>query len=391
MKVNVFLKKITDFRFFYETVIFVVTNLITCIHFSLYEDSYYFHFFLLDYSHGYMTRGFLGEVVSLFTDTVTRATVLPIVLTFLVLLNLCVSLLLGKLIHSCEGDTKNAVIFISALLIFSPMTLYWLAKNGMQADLYFFALTLMAVLVLRFRGIRFLVPVFCVIATLVSVVYPVHCMTLVAIILFYEFSKKKSFSNGLLCVLTYAGIIGVALYAVMTRGDLTFETADELMEYMYSKIEGTGIELHPLIEYYIAEYVQPFSVAVNDFIGLEISNHKHIIFTGLLFVYLPFFAVFTSFWAGCIKKTDDKFMKTVYVFAILAMVLVLAPSIFTGEPGRWTLAGYVIETGLLFYFIYDRNECVCERFSEFVAKCKEKPYITVSAVVYAALLAGVER
>ncbi len=391
MKVKSSLKKITDFRFFYETVIFVITNLICLFNFSLHEDSYYFHFFLLDFSHGYMTRGFLGEVVSWFTDTVTGATVLPLVVTFLLLLNLTVSLLLGKLIHSCSGETKYAVIFISALFVFSPMTFYWLSKNGMQVDLYFFALTLLAILVLRFRGIRFLIPVFCVLATLISVVYPVHCMTLIAIILFYEFSKKKSFSNGLLCFLTYAGIIGVALYAVMTRGDLTFETADELMEYMYSKIEGTGIELHPLTEYYIAEYVQPFDEVVKNFIGLEIKNHIYIIVCGLLFVYLPFFAVFTVFWAGCIKRTDDLFMKTVYVFAILAMVLVLAPSIFTGEPGRWTLAGYVIETGLLFYFIYDKNECVCERFSHFIGKIKERPFIVVSAVVYTAVLAGLER
>lgn len=381
------LDKILKFKYFYEFVIFIALCLISLFNFVLYVDDYYFHFFLLDFSHGYMTRGFMGEIVSWFTDTVTRTTAVIFVSVALFFLNLVMSLLFGKLIKSCDSDFRKAVILIILSIIISPMNFIWLARNGMQADLYFYLFTFASVLVLDNKILQWFIPAFGILATLFSVVYSVHCMTLIAIILLYRYSKEKKISNLLLCILTYAGIIGVALYAVSTRDNITYENSNELYEHMIAKVPlNEGSLMEDTIKYYIGEYFLPFDKAVKAYIPTILRENFLTIILSSVFIYFPFVIISSTFWIKCIKHSSDFLSKLIYIFAILAMLLTYAPAVFTGEPGRWNAPAYTVELGLLLYFIYDKNEVVCSLFGKLIEKIKGKPFILIAPLAYLILM-----
>ncbi len=380
--------KIENFRFFYEIIFFIILSLISYFNFSVSEDDYYFHFLLLDFKHGYMTRGFMGEIVSWFTDDVSKTTAVVFVSIGLLLLNIVISLIFGKLIKNSEGDIKGTYIIIISLFILSPMYFRWLAKNGLQTDLYFYLFTFASVLILKNKVLKWLIPVFAIAATLFSVVYPIHCMTLIAIILLYEFSKERNLSNGVLCVLTYVGIIGVAVFAISKRSSLTFSNVDELYEYMSSKVAPGTVLDEGTVKYYIGEYFLSFKQAVTQYMFLEISRNLKTIIFSFIFIYLPFIIAISVFWIKCIIKTSDWLNRLIYVFAIAVPFLILFPFIFTGEPGRWSAAAFVVEAGLLIYFLYNKNGCVHSLFIELINKIKNKPYIAIASLLYYIVLSG---
>lgn len=376
-------KKITSFRYFYETILFVILGYFTS-KVAVSSTDYYFSFMLFDYSHGYMTRGFVGEVISWFTNSVTEKMAYGIVVAVFVLLSLACALLLGRAVRNCDEQFRPIVAAIGFCLVLSPTTFYWLKSNGMQSDLFFYALTMVALLFVKHKYLRWSIPVFASLATLCSVTYSVHCMTLLAIVLLYEFVKEKKKSSGILCLLTYGLIIGISVYAVASRSHLAFQNADELYAYISSKTNGDLLE--ETIRYYLDEYFLTFEAAVQKYIALEIKKHWSVLVFGTLFVYVPVAILFAGFWADCLKRCKDVLGKIVFALAIVELLFALVPAIFTGEPGRWLSAGVIVEFGLLLYMLADRNENVQQTLSKWMRTVSENNYILIFAAAYVGLL-----
>ncbi len=372
------IKRISS-KVIYEAVILIVLGVIAS-GIKVSGSDYYFSFFLFDYSHGYMTRGFIGEVISLFTDTVTEQLAYRVVFAVFSLLAVAAALLLGRAIRKCDKQFKGTVIFISAALVLSPMTFRWLRLNGMQSDLYFYTCTMLALLFVKNKYLRWIIPFFGIIASLASVTYTVHCMILLAIVLLYEFSKEKRKSDGLLCLLTYAGIIGVAIYAIASRNSLSFSNADELYAYISSKTPCVLDE--EAVRYYLGEYFLDLPEAIDKYIGVEIRSHWNTLIFGIFFVYLPIAVLFGVFWWKCLKKSKLPLSKFVFFLAIAEMLYACAPAIFTGEPGRWLAPALVVECGLLLYMVADHNEVVCDTLSSWLNGAKNRFFLTGFLIAY---------
>ena len=157
--------------------------------------------YLGDYSHGFMPRALLGEIITWFSDTVSLDILFVMSLTVCILLCIASALLGGYLIKHCEN--KTAVTVILAVMLGSPIFMPLFASWLGLMDVYLILLTFIAFTFNENRFLRYFIPVIAIICTAIHHAYLFLYMVPLAIALLYDFFKDKKYirewSMGLDC------------------------------------------------------------------------------------------------------------------------------------------------------------------------------------------------
>ncbi len=353
---------------------------------------YYLIHYLYTYDHGYISRGLVGEVISWFADTVTDDMTQMIITIFSALLMLGMSLCIGKALSRVRMDKERFVfvLFIAVMIFMIPMP-FKFYYTDMKLDKLVWALTLFSVYIADTKVGKWVVPFICMLATIINPIFVFTSMILIAIILLQEFhSSGFSVKNGIICGVTYVGIIALALLAPISEGWVGFENASEMVDYYFARYAGELEEeiYNRFSTMWLLDYFEPidkfFSVTIDVFFKGWGMGAKTI--WALIFMGIPTYTIVGVFWRKVIKAEENKFQKFIYFLCAIAPIAIIPPVLLSWEFSKLFFNSIFVQAGLVIYFIVRGNPAVvkvCRNVKEFG---KKHMLASVAVVLYFLIL-----
>lgn len=350
-----------------------------------FSRGYYELQYLINYDRGYCHRGFVGEIISLFADTVTPGIITGIANFGSVLLLVSASLCFGSVLDKTRDnpDLFKAAAVIIAILCVAPFTFRYLF-SGIHHDKFFWALGLLAVYLMQFKKGIYAVPVLCFIATLINVAFLLCSMFLVSISLLYK-CYKSGFArkNIIICAVAYLGMIGIFVLGIFTTNNQGFADGYEMIEFYYRRYSEPVMasKAQNLVDGLLVEYFNDGAVDVVKTLYqlyiVEGNRELVLFFNGVLFS-VPLLAGLAAFWIAAIKAEKEKFGKFIFFLCGATLVLIfLSP--FLGWSARFYFYSYIVQIGLILYFVANKNETVTGLVCKVKNFCKD--HIVVSSAV----------
>lgn len=354
----------------------------------LHAHGYYLIHYLYTYERGFVARGLVGEVISWFYDTVTDDVTRMVVTLFSALLMISAALCIGKALNKVKNKPK--LLFIVAMLCilicFLPGSIRDYYKD-IKLDKLFWALTLFSVLLVDKKHGILLVPVLCVIATLVNPIFLFCSMILISIILLQEFhSKNYSPKSGALCAVSYISMIVLGVYALASEKYLGFETPQELTDYYFARYAGElDSETYRLfVTEWLFDYFDTMSVIIRKSFQIyfvEWQNWK-ICLGDLIFLMIPTYTILGIFWKSCMKDSENKFQKFIFFLCMISPVVIILPVAFSWETSKYFYNNLIVQLALIIYYIVSGNVHVLNAVEKTTNKMKQNPVLSISLATY---------
>ena len=149
--------------------------------------------YLGDYSHGFMPRAFLGEIISRFSDTVSLSLLFNLSFIVCILMSVAIALFSGYVIRHHEN--KDAIKGIVAIMLGSPIFMPLFASWLGITDIYLILFTFIAFALNENKLLRFFVPIVMLICTAIhhAYLFLYMCSCKMCIVLHACISPKLSF------------------------------------------------------------------------------------------------------------------------------------------------------------------------------------------------------
>lgn len=355
-------------------------------------SNYYLIQYLYTYDHGYVSRGLVGEVISWFTDTVTDDLTQMLITAFSWLLIVAASLCMGKALSCVRKDkTKYCrVLFVLAVVCVLPFS-FRLYFTSIRLDKLVWAVTLFAVFLSDRKYGIWLVPVLCVLATMINPIFVFTSMILIAIILLQEFySSGFSKKNLAICVITYGLIIAVALLVPVSSSNLGFDTPNEMVDYYFARYAGELSEesYNQFINEWLLEYFIPFKEVFKTGYSIYVKNGTALRnATSFLLVWgAPMLLILETLWVKAIKAEENKFQKFILFLCAVSPVVIIPMVIASWDLSKLLGNNFLVQLGLLAYFLVKDNAAVRASVNGIIESARKHVFVCVCAIMYALLI-----
>lgn len=356
-----------------------------------FSRGYYELQYLINYDRGYCVRGFIGEIISWFADTVTPGIIRGVVNFGSVFLLVSASLCFGSVLDKTRDNPElfRAAAVIIALLCVAPFTFRY-HFSGMQHDKFFWALALLAVYLTQFKKGIYAVPFVCFLATLVNLSFLLGSMFLVAIILLDK-CRESGFArkNIIICAVAYLGMIGIMILGMLTTNNQGFADGYEMLDFYFSRYSEPLMpsKAENLVNGLLVEYFNDGAVdMVSKLHQMYIVNGDRdltLFFNGVLFS-VPLLIGLAVFWIAAIRAEKEKFGKFIFFLCGATLVsLIFSP--FLGWSTRFYFYSYIVQIGLILYFMANKNETVTQLVCRVRNFCSEHIVASAAALSYFAI------
>lgn len=348
---------------------------------------YYMIHYLYTYDHGFVARGFVGEVLSrLFpsiNDTVLRCTNI----TFAFLLTAGASLCIGKVLTDTKEDKTvflTAAIMILLICISPPAFRTYFSDA--KLDKLLWALALFAVFASGNRFTIWLVPLLCAAATLANPVFAFCSMILIAIVLLHRLYQNGFKIKGfIICGVTYVSILCICIYGYVSLRNLGFSSPEELIDYYFSRYTGTmPIPYQHFYSEWLIDYFGSSSNVLAQ--GFEIyfqewDNGIFFIFDTIL-IALPCYALLTVFWIKTIRAEHERFQKFILFLCAVSPVVILIPNLFSWEGSKYYGNNIMVQLCLILYFLAVKTPSISKTVTGTLHFMKQHLLCTFSLLLY---------
>ncbi len=379
MESNSLKKKNLIYEIRYELLLFFffMLHLITMIPQMKYVSHYVTTHYILTYELGFNSRFMLGSIISLFTDNVTYKMYYVIGMSVFIVLSGIISVLLGRFIRKTAEEEKDAIQILIGLFLSSTYSvLYLLQRHYGRLDAIWIILTLLSLIMLKNKYMKWAIPVMCFLAVAVHQGYLVTYMPALAIPLLYEvYKNNKSKKSVIIFVLSCGTMITFFLIFQLFPSKMPFETSKELAEYLAKRTSMTVSEPMLYLEYYspVKEWLFECIIPLSKCIYKTVVSYN-------LFTSAPVLIAVYYIWINVFKKTDNKLLKFIMLLCMVAPVLFIPASVAGTDEDRWWAAVMNNQFIILFYFIFSREELVVEHFLN-VGKFFRKNYLILLLIV----------
>ena len=350
-----------------ENKIFFITFVLLCLtslnfilqrDFSGLVDSDYYPLYVVNYDCGFSSRLLVGAVFSLFFGEVLSVQALTAVL-FGVYILLCLSL--SIFINSYLKNTDFEMLGIySAFMIVSPAFVSVLNYFGIL-DIFWFFCAMGSLAVVGKKGLRWLVPVFCIIGLAIHEVFLTTYLPVIAIAVLYQLIKKPCLSN-FIFVAVCAVSLGAASVYFLILGDGTMKmTADTMAEFAKSRLDAgfddwylrsvffweiPNVEKYEgffgYLQYNLVEWLKINPSALQT-IGFFLLSD---ILSSIPFVYII---------AKAFRKAESPAMKLVYFCSMLLVPVLLLQVLFSTDTERFSMHWLTVMLFTLLIFVREND------------------------------------
>lgn len=341
--------------------VFLVVELVTFAPSTERATIWQWLLYLGDYSHGYMPRAFLGEVLSWFSDTLSVSLLYNLSYVVCTIMCFAIAVIGGQIIKKAEN--KVPAIGITAIMVSSPIFMPVMAGWLGITDIYLILLTLVAFAFNENKIMRYLIPAITLLCVAIHHAYMFLYMVPIAIALLYDFFKNKKYvRDGLLCGVTYASLIAFALFTVSSRNLIGFDSIDDMIAFMKQKAEF-DLDAEWLKSIMGNEYFTGVDYLSNNVTSsMSASN-----LLGLAVIFAPLFVLFAYGWISAIKTSEKKEEKFVFFLCLIHPLSTIPAYIFGLNWNRWTSAIITSQCILYLFMLYRKNKtvtCIADKTAE---------------------------
>lgn len=353
---------------------------------------YYLIQYLYTYDHGYVSRGLVGEVISWFADVVTDDITQTVSTVFSWLLMISASLCMGKAL-SCAREDKTKfcrVLFVLLFISVLPFS-FRLHYTSIRLDKLVWALTLFAVFLSDRKFGIWLVPVLCVLATMVNPIFVFTSMILIAIILLQEFySSGYSKKNLAICIVSYALIIAFALLVPFSVTRLGFDTPNEMVDYYFARYAGELSEetYNQFVNEWVLDHFTPLTEFFKYGYSIYVKNGTALTsaLAFLLIEGIPMLLILEAVWINSIRAEENKFQKFIYFLCGISPLVIIPMILVSWDVSKLLGGNLLVQLGLLVYFIVKDHAAVKTTINKIVDFSKNHIFVGMCAIMYALLI-----
>lgn len=369
-----------------ENKIFFVTFILLCLtalnfilqrDFTQLVDSDYYPLYVVNYDCGFSSRLLVGAVFSLFFgETLSIQTLTSVLFAVYLLLCLCLSIFINNRLKSTEFE---AIGIYAAFMIVSPAFTSVLNYFGIL-DIFWFFCAMGALAVVDKKGLRWLVPVFCIIGLAIHEVFLTTYLPVIAIAVLYQFIKKPNAVN-FIFIAVCAVVAGAASVYFLFLGDSTMKmTADTMVEFARNRLEAQGAGFSdwylrsvffweiPNVEKYegffgylhynLVEWLKINPSAVKTIGFFVISD----ILSSIPLIYLI---------AKAFRKAETPAKKLIYFCSLMTVPLLLAQVFFSTDTERFSMHWLTVMLFVLLFFAKEKDGAFRLAFDEAKQKLSE--------------------
>lgn len=386
----------------YELCIFILLIVQAIINISpyfLYVGEYTRLFYLIDYSMGKTSRLLVGSIVKLFNADPSPEWIGGFATVVLVVVLLLSSIVIGKVIRSAESEYKPQALVFTAFFITGIFTFSGFSEFLGVFDIWMFIATLLAVVCAFNKYLRWLVPVFCAMGVLVHNAFVLTYFPLIVLVVLYlaVVNEKKS-ANIIVFVLSCIVTAVLTLFFTMKGSETVSITQQQLYEALKNRggytYDDYGIEnilfyllgIPPERSGGTVEAYAQASLIERILIMMKFSLKDISLGYTLATVFsgTAVLAVFWLIWIKCIRNTQSKSKKFVYLCFMLSVFVVPVAMVVAFDFIRWFQASIITQFGLVMLMFLKKDEPfekVMVQFREFFSD--KKLLLVLMFVVYA--------
>lgn len=356
--------------------------------YSFFGDKMY-ALFLADLRIGFISRTFIGSIVTLLFHPVTAQKIDIFIFISQLLMSLLVSLLLAMFTSSSRAKRSFYIVtLLSFLIVTSPSGVLEYERWGSGSlDLYWVIVFFLSFFLLKKRRALWLLPVLCFLGFFIHYGYLLSYLPAVLAAVLYLLLKEGK--NKKISALAYtAALVSFAsciYFYVFANKTITMDY-DQLVDWLNSRlgmnVETTLITGYTLI-YQIKGYGSgflPLMKALVNYIGSMMSVRDLI----LLLVRMALFAMIPFvFWLKCLRAALCKKEKFFFAVCILMLTAYFAFCIYSTDADRGTASMLVSHSVLLLYLLDSGNETVTGVVDSIsLSEDKVLPVLISTAVFY---------
>jgi len=321
----------------------------------------YLTFYLLDFKIGFISRALIGSFVDLLTNKATEKWLTGFILLTFAAVYFIVAMLFGKLIRSADAVMRNSIIFLIALSLFTCFTGRVLLNNIGLMDIYWFLFALIAMVCVRNKYAKWLVPLLCFMGLAAHYGFAMTFLPFIFVLLIVEaINGKYKKSNFFIAVISFLISVCSAVYfALFANGFLNFDS-EGTYKYLSAKADFPVWRYYVdgnlfYIDFYTGKKLNgvPGLLAIlkqTAFEGLHVSDYAV-----MLLALLPLFLMFFLVWKSAFKLGKNKAEKFIFLLCIALPVPVLPSFIFSTDRPRFLGEILIVQFMMLFYLAYVKN------------------------------------
>jgi len=312
---------------------------------------------LITYKFGFLSKALIGSIFSLFTDRITSHEIYVTAIISYLILSALISLMLGMIIRNSRQEMISAVIIFVMLFLSSPLSItYLLGMYIGRFDTYWIIITLIALIFLKNPVLRYLVPLFCITAILVNQGFMFTYMPALAIPLFYEIYRNKYSKKSIaIFSLSCLSMIILFIFFQFSTTNIPFKNAVDFAAYLsnFSDFQVSTVMLH-------ITYFAPFKESYYEYVRPLIASYALPLGIELLTFSLPLLIIFWVVWKKCFCKTENKFLKFVFILCAFSPLIFIPVAFSLNDWDRYWSAIINTQFILIFYFIFSDESAVID-------------------------------
>ncbi len=381
-------KKIKGFasEWKYEAVVFLMTMITVLINYD--ELSGIHHMFvthyLPDFSMGINSKMLVGSLVKLLNPHPTEEWLTKFAIFFLIAGMFLTAMVLGRVIKKSTSENRLSVWVFILFFVSGAYTVSQFSRFFGMLDIHMYILTIISVVFAGNKYLRWFVPVLCVAGVFVNYVFTISYFIIVLwAMLYYADRNEKKAGDIAVFVITVVSVIALTYYFVFEAHKhmfMTYEEAVALIEakigHPFSEEEREYISLHLFGVHPESEQLYGFDIEkatpvqfIYYFVRFILENRTGTAgLFSLTLVTVPVILAFWVIWIMCIKNTEKKGTKFVYLCAILSVLFIPLCCLLSTDYVRWIGAIIMCQFAMCFLMFYVRDEA----FDKTVKKLKER-------------------
>lgn len=361
-------------RWKYEAVIFLMTMipvLMNCRELSEVHRMF-ISYYLYDYSMGINSRMLIGSFVRLLNAHPTEEWITGFATVFLIFGMMLTAIALGGVVKNAKSENRFSVFVFIAFFVSGAYTISIFSRFFGMLDIHMYIFALISVAFANNKYLRWLVPFLCIAGVLVNYVFIMSYFPFALLaLLYYTDKSEKKLAGIVLFVITIVSVLALTLYCVFLAKDHMFMTFDEALKIMEEKI---GHSFTAEQNEYAELYLFGFHTESEEMYGVkiaEVSPFEYLYYfikflyenrigmygiLTLLIITVPVIAVFWTIWIMCIKNTDKKSLKFVFLCCILSVVCIPVCCVLSTDFIRWIGSGVMCQFAMCFLMFYTKDE-----------------------------------
>ena len=362
----------------------IMVVLITVIFFSNYDgdiDSYNTTILALNYSYGFISRGFTGTVFMLLSkclpiDIITPEGAKVFLMVSTILLFFIIVMFAVSLIKRCnDKGIANLEILIVYMMVVTVST-YSSGWNFGRVDIYMIMISLGCAMLLVVEKGEWLIILLCPVAVLIHQGYVLMYLNIVLALLAYKILsyREKRIKYIIIFVLTTIICVALLLY-------LELYSHSGIDDISFREVVGNATSLSEEGTYHE-------TLLEHELKGIDLSSVEHdyhmknlaeIIIYGILM--LPYIVIFFRFVYSLIKNAEDNISRFKYIIVCAGSLTMLPDYLIKVDYGRWIVAT-ILYYLVTFSVLYVLDDYVKGAIDEQITKVKKRGYIWLILLIY---------